>query len=119
MLDKTIKLEVEPIENHPDARLLRLDGDLDSMNVETTLTLVNKLFAEGMVHLVADFTNLRYINSTGLGILLHVSKSARAKGGSFKVACVNENVYEVIEVIGANALLDIYPQLDEAIKSLP
>ena len=73
---------------------------------------------EGTLNIVADFEKLRYVNSTGLGILLHFSKSAKEKGGCFKIANVNENVYEIIEIIGATTLLDIYDELDEAINSL-
>lgn len=76
------------------------------------------LFNEGFTSLIADFKNLRYVNSTGLGILLHFSKSAKEKGGSFKIANVNENVYEIIEIIGATTLLEIYDELDEAVAAL-
>lgn len=118
MSEKQIKLDVESIEGHPGARLIRFEGDLDSTNVETTLGLVTKLLGEGVRQLVADFSRLRYLNSTGLGILLHISKTARQHDGCFKIAKVNENVYEIIEIIGAHTLLDIYDKLEDAIESL-
>jgi anti-anti-sigma factor len=58
------------------------------------------------------------VNSTGLGILLHFSKSAKEKGGCFKIANINENVYEIIEIIGATSLLEIYDDLEEAVVAL-
>lgn len=79
---------------------------------------VCSLFSEGIINLIADFKKLRYVNSTGLGILLHFSKSAKEKGGSFKIANINENVYEIIEIIGATSLLEIYDELEEAIAAL-
>jgi anti-sigma B factor antagonist len=118
MEDKQIKLDVEEIAGHSNSRLVRFDGDLDSTNVETTLESIMSLFHEGVVNLVADFRKLRYVNSTGLGILLHISKVAKERGGHFKIAEVNENVYEIIEIIGANTLLDIYDTMDDAIASL-
>ena len=49
-----------------------------------------------------------------------VASSRCPTGGSgcFKIANVNDNVYEIIEIIGANTLLDIYDNVDEAIGSL-
>ncbi len=47
MSEKLIKLDVETIEGHPNARMIRFEGDLDSTNVETTLGLVTKLLSEG------------------------------------------------------------------------
>lgn len=118
MTDKQIKLDVEAIDGHPNARMIRFEGDLDSTNVEKTLGLVTKLLGEGARQFVADFSRLRYLNSTGLGILLHISKTARQHEGCFKIARVNENVYEIIEIIGAHTLLDIYDKIEDAIDSL-
>ena len=118
MSDKQIKLDVESIAGSPAARLIRFEGDLDSTNVEMTLGLVTKLLGDAVNQLVADFSRLRYLNSTGLGILLHISKMVRQQEGCFKIARVNENVYEIIEIIGAHTLLDIYDKLEDAIESL-
>lgn len=118
MEDKQIKLEVLEVGVHPEARIIKFEGDLDSTNVEVTLDLVTSLLNEGVTEIIADFAKLRYVNSTGLGILLHINKMAKERNGHFKIAKVNENVFEIIEIIGANTLLDIYDELEDAIQSL-
>ena len=117
-MESQIEMTCEEIKGHNDAQLIRFVGDLDATNVETVLEKICNLFNEGKVLIVADFKKLRYVNSTGLGILLHLSKSAKEKGGSFKIANVNENVFEIIEIIGATSLLEIYDAVDEALASL-
>jgi anti-sigma B factor antagonist len=117
-MESQIELIYEDIRGRTDAKLVRFIGDLDATNVETVLENICNLFNDGFVTIVADFKKLRYVNSTGLGILLHFSKSAKEKGGSFKIANVNENVYEIIEIIGATTLLEIYDELDEAIAAV-
>ncbi|HON11488.1 MAG: STAS domain-containing protein [Fibrobacter sp.] len=117
-MESQIDLVYEDIRGKANAKLIRFIGDLDATNVETVLEKVCSLLNEGINNLVADFQKLRYVNSTGLGILLHFSKSAKEKGGSFKIANINENVYEIIEIIGATSLLEIYDELDEAIAAL-
>lgn len=117
-MESQIELLYDEIPGKNNAKLIRFVGDLDATNVETVLERVCTLFSEGYTNLVADFKKLRYVNSTGLGILLHFSKSAKEKGGSFKISNVNENVYEIIEIIGATSLLEIYDELDEAIAAL-
>jgi anti-anti-sigma factor len=118
MQDEKIKLEIKEIVEMDNARLINFSGDLDSTNVEAILVQITDLINRGIVHLVADFTHLRYVNSTGLGILLHISKTAKAKGGQFRLAHINDNVYEIIEIIGATSLLDIYEDVEDAIKAL-
>ncbi len=117
-MQSQIELLYEDIKDKPGAKLVRFVGDLDATNVENVVEKIFSLLNEGTLNIVADFEKLRYVNSTGLGILLHFSKSAKEKGGCFKIANVNENVYEIIEIIGATTLLDIYDELDEAVNSL-
>ena len=117
-MDTQIELQISDLENVPHGKLIKFMGDLDATNVESTLDQVTRLIRDGYVRIVADFCNLRYVNSTGLGILLHFSKTAKERNGCFKIAKVNDNVYEIIEIIGANTLLDIYDNVEDAIASL-
>ncbi|MCK9181749.1 MAG: STAS domain-containing protein [Fibrobacteraceae bacterium] len=111
-------LTIENIENFPKARLLRFVGDLDSTNAENMSNSVISLLNEGVNAVIADFSRLRYINSTGLGALLFVNKKVKELKGTFKIANVNENVLEIIEIIGADSLLEIHKSLDEALSTL-
>jgi anti-sigma B factor antagonist len=117
-MESQIDLEYEEIKGHSNTKMVRFIGDLDATNVETVLEKVCNLFNDGFINIIADFKKLRYVNSTGLGILLHFSKSAKEKGGSFKIANVNENVYEIIEIIGATTLLEIFDEIDDAVATL-
>jgi anti-anti-sigma factor len=98
-------------------KLVKFNGDLDATNVEDVVEKVFALMNDGDINIVADFTELRYVNSTGLGILLHFSKTAKEKDGSFKICNVNENVFEIIDIIGATTLLEIFDTVDDAVAS--
>jgi len=117
-MESKIELACEAVKGRNDAEVVRFSGDLDATNVQTVLEKVCNLFNEGKILIVADFTNLRYVNSTGLGILLHLNKSAKEKSGNFKIANINENVYEIIEIIGATSILEIYDTVEDAVASL-
>ncbi|OGS36924.1 MAG: hypothetical protein A2293_11935 [Elusimicrobia bacterium RIFOXYB2_FULL_49_7] len=113
-----LAITFKDIPGKADAKIVEFLGDLDATNVESVLEKIVALMNEGIVKLVADFEKLRYVNSTGLGILLHFSKIAKEKGGCFKIANVNEHVYEIIEIIGATTLLEIFDNVDEALSTL-
>jgi len=117
-METQIQLACEEVPGKPDARIVRFAGDLDATNVDFTTEQIFGYFDDGFVKIVADFKKLRYVNSTGLGVLLHFNKAAKEKGGCFKIVNLNENVYEIIEIIGAAALLEIYDELEEAIAAL-
>jgi anti-anti-sigma factor len=117
-MESQINLEFEDLKGFSNAKKVKFVGDLDATNVEFVLDKICTMMNDGFVNIVADFQKLRYVNSTGLGVLLHFNKSAKEKNGSFKIANVNENVYEIIEIIGATSLLEIYDDIDEAVESL-
>ncbi|MFC1586444.1 STAS domain-containing protein [Fibrobacterota bacterium] len=117
-MDTQIKLDVSRIKALLDARIIRLKGDLDSTNAESVLDQVTKLMNEGYVRIIADFSSLRYVNSTGMGVLLHLQKTAKERNGCFKIARINENVREIIEIVGAGSILQIYDKVEDAVSSL-
>jgi anti-anti-sigma factor len=119
MLEDTLNITSSPIAERPGCFLLTLEGDLDSSNATGLAQLIKDLCdKEGLVHLVMDFSKLRYINSTGLGTILKISKTLATLGGSFKIASPDENVFEVIEIVGASKLLNVYQTKEEALASL-
>ena len=117
-METQIQITCEEIPGKANARIVRFTGDLDATNVDFTTERIFNYFSDGIIRIIADFKQLRYVNSTGLGILLHFNKSAKEKNGCFKIVNLNENVYEIIEIIGAASLLDIYEEMDEALASL-
>ena len=117
-MESQIDLKIEDSDLKKGLKIIKFVGDLDATNVESILEQVTSLMNQGFIHIIADFEKLRYVNSTGLGILLHFSRTAKERNGSFKLANVNENVYEIIEIIGATSLLDIYDNTNEALASL-
>jgi len=56
--------------------------------------------------LVLDLSNLDYISSAGLRVILKAQKTMSAKGG-MKVIHVNDNIMEVFEAVGFDEILDI------------
>ena len=61
---------------------------------------------EGVTALTFDFTELEYISSAGLRVLLSAQKKMQGKG-TMKVIGVNETVNEVFEVTGFSEILTI------------
>ena len=82
-----------------------LAGRLDTM---TAPELEKELNAQldGAEKLVFDFSNVEYISSAGLRVLLSAHKKMSAKGG-MTIKNINEIVSEVFEVTGLTDILNI------------
>ena len=84
---------------------VKIDGRLDTTTVPL-LEAEMKDALDGITDLVLDFSNLDYISSAGLRILLTLHKQMN-KQGSMKVTNVNEIVSEVFEVTGFCDILNV------------
>ena len=84
---------------------IALQGRLDTVTAPDLEKELKEALPE-VNSLVLDFTQLEYISSAGLRVLLSAHKTMAPKGG-MKVTHVNEIVAEVFEVTGFSDILDI------------
>lgn len=87
------------------ALTITLEGRLDTTTAPQ-LEAVLKTAVNGITELIFDFTDLEYISSAGLRVLLAAQKVMNRQG-SMKLTHVNEVVMEVFEVTGFSDILTI------------
>ena len=85
--------------------IIALEGRLDTTTSPELEAAVKSSLA-GVTSLEMDFSELDYISSAGLRVLLAVQKTMN-KQGEMKVTHVNETVMEVFEVTGFSDILTI------------
>ncbi len=54
-----------------------------------------------------NFSDLEYISSAGLGILLKTQKRLAESGAALKIRHVNHHIYDVFRYSGFNSIFDI------------
>ena len=82
-----------------------ISGRIDTTTAPTLETEL-KSSIDGIELLVLDFSEVNYISSAGLRVLLSVHKAMSKKGG-MKLVNVGEAIMEIFEVTGFNEILDI------------
>ena len=82
-----------------------LEGRLDTMTAPQLEAEIRDGLQD-VEQLIFDFSQLEYISSAGLRVLLMAEKSMAQKGG-MKVTGVNELISEIFEVTGFTDILDI------------
>jgi anti-anti-sigma factor len=92
-----------------------LEGRLDTATAaEAEATLIGMLAAPGMV---LDMTQVRYVSSAGLRILLKLAKEAKAKGAAYSLVGLQPAVREVFEISGFDKIIPSYATLAEAVAA--
>ena len=83
-----------------------LEGRMDSATApEFEKKIFQKL--DGVTELVLDFTDLAYLSSAGLRVLLSRQKKMNAARGSMVVKHVSEITMEVFEATGFDSILTV------------
>lgn len=93
--------------------LLSLAGQLDLFSAKSLRQKIQELLEEGKRRIIIDFREVSYIDSSGVGALLHVYSQARA--GAFETRFVNLQ-RPVAHVIELTKLTDYFP-ISESVET--
>ena len=99
-----------------DAVTLIVSGRLDT---QTAPELENELEAvlPGIKELTFDMTNLEYVSSAGLRVILKAQKAMNAQG-SMKLTGVNDSIMEVFDITGFLDILTIELERRQSYKEM-
>ena len=84
---------------------MKVSGRLDTMTAPQ-LESESTGHLDGITEFIMDFTDLEYISSAGLRVLLVTSKMMKGKG-RFVIRNINETVREIFEVTGFLDILTV------------
>ena len=83
-----------------------LDGKLDTKTAPQLQEVLMPAIDEAK-KVVLDFTNLAYVSSAGLRVLLIGQKQAKAKDVTMTIKGVSSQIMEIFELIGFSNVLNI------------
>lgn len=106
-----------PEERNGKVVVLRPTGMIDSEASRTLFEKIAELLVRGEHYLLLDFTEVSYINSTGLGALVYATKKVAGAGGKVVLAGVKEPVQKIFKISGLISTLTVYSTEVEALGS--
>ena len=72
----------------------------------------------GGARLLLDFSELVYISSAGLRVVLLAAKKVKASNGRLALCSLNPQIAEVFKISGFDVIIDIHPSPDSALARL-
>jgi serine/threonine-protein kinase RsbW len=113
---KAMDLELNIIENN--IHHIKTIGNITLYNSSTICDLYHKLRTEGIESFIIDLGNTDYIDSSGIGALLHIHSSSEQRKINIRFINFTENVYKIIRLTHINNILPVSDNLDEAIEEI-
>lgn len=98
--------------------LFVLSGNLDTAQCEYLYNVIGKEIRKGQEKLILDCSDLGYVSSMGLAMMLRVHAKMKKIGGDVKLTGVTGTVAEVIRLVKLDRILNIYDSVEEAMESI-
>ncbi len=95
------------LEQLEDKFLVTLEGELDTAAAAEVEQTLQPLYHSNGTDVVIDCTELEYIASSGLRILISVLKGAKAGGSKVIIKNLNDDIKEVFKLTGFINLFEI------------
>ena len=100
------------------ATIVPLLGQINSANAGALEAQLLTLVDGGVRQLVLDFAALDYISSAGLRVVLVLAKRLKQERGRLVLCAMQPHVYEVFDISGFLAILDVQATRQEALARL-
>ncbi|MHB1863704.1 MAG: STAS domain-containing protein [Gemmatimonadaceae bacterium] len=90
-----------------DVSIVEIDGQLIVGNRQELKQKMLEELEGGARKLLVDFSKTGYIDSSGLGVLVSLSKRIREQGGELRLAALNEDLRTLFELTKLDTLFQI------------
>ena len=89
-------------------------GGAENMEI---VNMVTELAKEKKLDLLVNLSKVKWISSTGLGILVSARSRYSKEGGMIKLCHPNDRVLGILQVTRLNMIFDVYPNEAEALAN--
>jgi anti-sigma B factor antagonist len=93
-------------------RSSKLIGDRESLQLKDE---VNKLIDQGIKQIIIDFTELKWSNSTGLGILLSAWKNTSSSNAELVTIISSERISSILAVTNIKSIIKTFEKIEDAL----
>ena len=97
---------------------VRLAGELDHFCAQSVRRELDRLIADPAVRtLVLDFSQLQFMDSSGIGVILGRYRQLRDRGGAVAVMHMNRHIARIFHMSGMDRIIRHIDSAQEAAKA--
>lgn len=102
-----LETEIQTVGSHA---LVALSGELDVSTVGLLYEQLAALAAEGVCHVSLNLTEVTYMDSTGLSVLIAEHKRAKSMEGELIIFSPSPHLRKLFAITGLDSYLNIRPK---------
>lgn len=101
----------------PDTAVIAITGEIDIFTAPDVRRAGLEAITDGVMRVVLDLTSTTFLDSTGLGVIIGLSKRVRPAGGDVVIVNVDEGIARTLEITGLNEIFRICATRAEALQA--
>jgi anti-anti-sigma factor len=113
-----VLFEIDVSSAGDDVRVVALRGELDFDGAPSFVRVLAELHADGERAVVVDLSELTFIDSSGISVLVAAARTAAADQGTLVVIAPTPHVQRVFDIVNLSELVAIEPLLESALQRI-
>ena len=112
--------QFELTEEELDSRthLIAVSGEIHVSTAPQFSRRLNDAIGQGKTAVVLDLSDVTFIDSTGLSVLLNGLRRVTRRGGRMAIVCTNPTVLRLFEITRLDTTFDIVGSREDAVKAV-
>ena len=95
------------------------EGELDVTNSgQFKDKVINEFVSQGRSKIVIDMSNVGYMDSSALGVIISIFKNTRMNGGGMALVGLVDSVRRLFAITALDKVVPIYDSIEQAISKL-
>ena len=107
------------VQGDPPVTVIALRGQIDREALGALNTAYDTVHETGPEPVLLDFTDVDYINSTGIALIVGLLGRARADGRQVMATGLTDHYQRIFAITRLSDFIAVYPDLDTALTGVP
>jgi anti-sigma B factor antagonist len=118
MANLSFKAEKFALPNNSYCAISRVKGRIDAATIVPFEQHLSQFLAEGTNQLIINLSELNYISSSGMGLLIKYVEKYRDAGGDIQIACIPPSIWAIFKLIGLGSALEMFDSEKDALGNI-
>jgi anti-sigma B factor antagonist len=96
--------------------VVTVTGEIDVYSAPALREKLVALIERGQVFLIVDLERVRFLDSTGLGVLIGGLRRVRARDGFLDLVCTQPRMLRIFQITGLTKIFTIFNSVEDALQ---
>lgn len=98
--------------------IVAVSGEADVYSAPALKDKITELIGAGEHTLIVDLSNVTFLDSTGLGVLVEARTATAEAGGLLPLVCSQQRVLKLFTITGLDGVFSIHASVGDAVAQL-